>query len=406
MATEKLLVVNAGSSSLKFAVYERDVELRPVAEGAIERIGQGRPRVRLRHLSTEGEVRRNVPATNHATALEIALDALAETIDIESLTAVGHRIVHGGPRFSEPCLITPEVITELKQMVAYAEEHLPAEIALIEALATRLPTLRQVGCFDTAFHSSLPEVARRLPIPRRYEAAGIRRYGFHGLSYQSLMQQLRKLWGEQVFRSRIVLAHLGHGASITAVRDGRSVDTSMSFTPTAGLVMGTRCGDLDPGLLAYLMRAESLTAKQLTDLIEHRSGLLGVSETSGDMRDLLKSAPTDARAGEAIRLFCYEARKRLGAYAAVLNGLDVLVFSGGIGENCPSVRDRICREMNYLGLEIDGPRNDVDNKIISKTSSKVLVLVLKTDEESVIAQETYRVLSSLTENSEPNHISS
>lgn len=404
MPTEKILVLNAGSSSLKFAVFERDLERKPLVKGAIERIGDGLARVRFRNLTVERDSRRSVPAPNHLAAFEIVLKMVSETIEIETLTAVGHRIVHGGPRLLESREVTSEIVTELKQVVAYAEEHLPAEISLIEAVAARYPNLQQVVCFDTAFHSALPDVAQRLPIPRRYAAAGIRRYGFHGLSYQYLLEQVRKMWGDEVVRGRIVLAHLGNGASLAAVRQGRSIDTSMGFTPTAGLVMGTRCGDLDPGLLAYLARAESLTPQQLTDLVDRRSGLLGVSETSGDMRDLLKAAATDARAGEAIRLFCYEAKKRLGAYAAVMNGLDVLVFSGGIGENCPSIRDRICRDMSYLGLELDVPRNDVNNKIISTTTSKVLVLVIKSDEESVIAKETYQVLSSPVDVSEPDHV--
>lgn len=404
METEKLLVLNAGTSSLKFAVYERNSDLKPLIRGKIERIGEVVAKCWLCNLSSEKETRRNVPAQTHVAALEILLKALGEVLDIEALTAVGHRIVHGGPRFSNACVVSPEVLNELRQIVSFAEEHLPAEISVIEATAARLPRVQQVVCFDTSFHRALPDVARRLPIPRRYEAAGIRRYGFHGLSCRYMIEQVRAMWGDRAARGRIVLAHLGNGASLTAVCEGQSIDTSMGFTPTAGLVMGTRCGDLDPGLLAYLARVESLTPKQLTDLVDRRSGLLGVSETSGDMRDLLKAVATDARAGEAIRLFCYEAKKRIGAYAAAMNGVDILVFSGGIGENCPSVRERICKDMSYLGLEIDDPRNDVNNKIISTTSSKVLVMVVKADEESVIAQETHQALSAIVEPSPPVQI--
>ena len=318
MAT--VLAVNAGSSSLKFAVFAPGEPPPRRASGSVERIGQPRAA-----LTLDTAASREVAATDHAAALSLAVDALAARgVGFE---AIGHRIVHGGPRFLEPSTVTPDLLAELQRISPFDPEHLPAEIALIEAFARRFPRLPQVACFDTAFHRDLPRVSRLLPIPRKYETEGVRRYGFHGLSYAYLTRALAREPGG--VPPRLVIAHLGNGASVAAVRDGTSVDTTMAFTPTAGLPMSRRSGDLDPGLVAYLARTEGMTAEQFHDMVNSRSGLLGISETSSDVRDLLARETADVRAAEALAVFCYHVRKAIGAYAAALGGRTPWSSRGG-----------------------------------------------------------------------------
>jgi acetate kinase len=284
------------------------------------------------------------------------------------------------------------MVEELHRLSPFDPEHLPEEILLAEAFFRRFPDMPQVACFDTAFHDGLPRVARVLPIPRRYEAQGVRRYGFHGLSYAFLMGELARLAGAEAAQGRVILAHLGNGASLAAVRDGRSVDTSMSFTPTAGVPMSTRSGDLDPGLVWYLARTENMNAKQFNEMINFKSGLLGVSETSSDMRDLLGREAQDVRAAEAVALFCYQVKKWIGAFAAALGGLDTLVFAGGIGENAPTVRARICDGLGFLGVEIEEKQNAANEGVISTEDGRVAVRVIHTDEEWMIANTVCHVL--------------
>ncbi|HEY4875314.1 MAG TPA: acetate/propionate family kinase, partial [Puia sp.] len=255
------------------------------------------------------------------------------------------------------------------------------------------PALSQVACFDTAFHTSMPTVAKLLPIPRKYFSKGIQRYGFHGLSYSYLMEELHKLIGNKVDKEKIILAHLGNGASLAAIKEGKSIDTSMGFTPTSGIPMSTRTGDLDPGVAWYLMQEGKMSAKQFNQLINHQSGLLGISETNSDMRELLKLQTQDNRATEAIELFCYQTKKWIGSFAAALGGLDTLVFSGGIGENAPEIRERVCRDLQFLGVELDEKRNADNEAIISADSSKVTVRVIKTNEELMIAKLVCDVLN-------------
>jgi acetate kinase len=305
---------------------------------------------------------------------------------------VGHRVVHGGPKYSDPQLITKEMVEELRRLTPFDPEHLPEEILLTEAFHRRFPELPQVACFDTAFHHELPRVARLLPIPRRYEALGVRRYGFHGLSYSFLMGELVRLAGAEAAQGRVILAHLGNGASLAAVRNGKPVDTSMGFTPTAGVPMSTRSGDLDPGLVWYLARSEKMSAKQFNEMVNFQSGLLGISETSSDMRDLMECEAQDVRAAEAVALFCYQVKKWVGAFAAALGGLDTLVFAGGIGENAPIVRARICEGLGFLGIELEEKRNAANEGVISLAASKVSVRVIRTDEEWMIASTVCRVL--------------
>jgi len=271
-------------------------------------------------------------------------------------------------------------------------QHLPGEIELIESFRKHHPKLVQVACFDTAFHRTMPRVAKLLPIPRRFDAKGIQRYGFHGLSYAYLMEELERLGDPAATKGRVILAHLGNGASLAAVHNGKSIDTSMGFTPTAGLPMSTRSGDLDPGLFDYLSRTENKTAKQFDTMVTTQSGLLGISEISSDMRDLLNRESDDVRAAEAVALFCYEVKKRIGAYAAALGGLDTLVFAGGIGENAPVIRARICEGLQFLGIDLDESRNATTASVISAYGSQVIIRVIRTDEELMIARSVLRII--------------
>ncbi len=391
-ADMRILTINGGSSSIKFALFEAGDSLKRILEGAIERIGLPEATLRVKGENQADSFSRPVTAPDHTVAVGALMDWIEERIGRGTLTAVGHRVVHGGPKYSEPQLITGEMVEELRQLKPFDPEHLPEEILLTEAFHRRFHDLPQVACFDTAFHHDLPRVAQLLPIPRRYEAQGVRRYGFHGLSYAFLMGELARLTGVEAARGRIILAHLGNGASLAAVRDGKPVDTSMSFTPTAGIPMSTRSGDLDPGLVWYLARTEKMSAKQLNEMVNFHSGLLGVSETSSDMRDLLDHEKQDVRAAEAVELFCYQAKKWIGSFAAALGGLDTLVFAGGIGENAPVVRARICNGLGFLGIELEENRNSGNEGVISTDASRVAVRVIRTDEELMIARSVRSVL--------------
>jgi acetate kinase len=333
-----------------------------------------------------------VAAPDHKAAVALLMDWIEGSIGTNTLAAVGHRVVHGGPAFSAPQLVTHEMIEELIQLKPFDPEHLPEEILLTQAFQHRFPGLPQVACFDTAFHHDLPRVARMLPIPRKYEAQGVRRYGFHGLSYSFLIGELARLAGQDAAKGRVILAHLGNGASLAAVKDGQSQDTTMAFTPAAGMPMSTRSGDLDPGLVWYLSRTEKMTDKQFNEMANFKSGLLGISETSSDMRDLLETEARDPRSAEAVAMFCYQAKKWIGAYAAALGGVDTLVFSGGIGENAPRVRARICEGLGFLGIEIDEKLNAANEPVISRAGGRVAVWVIHTDEEQMIARSVYGVL--------------
>jgi acetate kinase len=309
-----------------------------------------------------------------------------------ALTAVGHRVVHGGPKYSAPHRISADMIEDLRGLSSFDPEHLPAEILLIEAFGRRFPDIPQIACFDTAFHHDLPRVSRLLAIPRRYEEQGIRRYGFHGLSYFFLMEELTRLAGVTAARGRVILAHLGSGASLAAVRGGKSVDTSMGLTPAAGVPMSTRSGDLDPGLVCHLARTEHMTPEQFNKIVNFQSGLLGISETSSDMRELIDHETQDVRAAEAVSVFCYQVKKWIGAFAAAMGGVDTLVFSGGIGENSPIVRARICENLRFLGIALDPQRNAQSAPLISPDAGAVPVRVIHTNEALMIAKSVMTVL--------------
>lgn len=398
---ETVLTINGGSSSIKFALYQAGSPMQRSLTGIVDRIGSSGTTLTYSDTSRDRQESLDIDVADHSSAADFLLDWLERRVGFAHIRAVGHRVVHG-MKHVQPEPVSQALLDGLRRISSYDPEHLPREIELIEAFRRRYPQLPQVACFDTAFHHTLPRVARLLPIPRRFDAAGIQRYGFHGLSYAYLMQELAQLAGTQAAQGRVVLAHLGNGASLTAVRGGRSIDTSMGFTPTGGLPMGTRTGDLDPGVAWYLIQSENLTPGQFNQLINRESGLLGVSETSADMRDLIGNEATDIRAAEAVELFCYQVKKWIGAYAAALGGLDTLVFAGGIGENASSVRARICEGLQFLGIEIEEARNAANAGVISARSSRVAVRVMHTDEEVMIAKSVCRVLN-LSTGKEKDH---
>ncbi len=377
-----VLALNAGSSSLKFALYAIAEPLAPVAWGTLDRKGHGEATLTV--MQAGGE-RLGLPAGADDDAADTVIRWLDSTRLRTSIRGVGHRIVHGGLKFTAPTLLDDEVVRELRRLVELSPDHLPAEIALVERFRAQLPQARHVACFDTAFHRNLPRVAQLLPLPRRYDAKGIRRFGFHGLSYAYLVEHFGS-------RGRLVLAHLGNGSSLAAVRDGKCLDTTMAFTPAAGVPMSTRTGDLDPGIGPYLARTEQLSAGEFQRMVNHESGLLGVSETSSDMRDLLAREADDVRAAEAVGMYCYQIAKTIGALAVVLGGLDTLVFTGGIGEHAAPVRARICERLGFLGVTLDPRANAANAEVISTTTGKVGVRIVATDEQLMIARETVRLL--------------
>lgn len=388
---KSILTINGGSSSIKFALYRIGDAMERTLYGKLDRIGLSGTSLTFNDPASGQQEGRSLDIPEQISALEFLLDWLEKRAEFASVMAIGHRVVHGMER-TAPELVTPQLLTDLHRISSYDPEHLPREIELIEAFARRHPQLPQIACFDTAFHRTMPRVATLLPIPRRFAAKGVRRYGFHGLSYAYLMEELARVGDPAATKGRVILAHLGNGASMAAVRDGKCIDTSMGFTPTAGLPMSTRSGDLDPGLVSYLAHTEHMTTSQFHKMVNHESGLLGVSEISSDMRDLLAQENGDVRAAEAVALFCYQAKKWVGAFAAALGGLDTLVFAGGIGENAPLIRSRICDGLGFLGIEIDPKRNAQCDPLISLESGRVKVRVIPTNEELMIARSVARVL--------------
>jgi acetate kinase len=388
---QSVLTINGGSSSIKFALYQAGEPLKKTLSGKIDRIGLPATNMTFKGPDEKQQGSLDIAASDHRSAANVLIDWLAKQDGFASIGAIGHRVVHG-MKHIQPEIVTQDLLDELHRIRPYDPDHLPREIELIEAFRQRCPNLPQLACFDTAFHQTMPRVAKLLPLPRRFDAKGVQRYGFHGLSYAYLMEELARLGDPAATTGRVIIAHLGNGASLAAVRAGKSIDTSMGFTPTAGLVMSTRSGDLDPGLAPYLARTEKLSTKQFYEMVNHESGLLGVSETSSDMRDLLAREKDDVRAAEAVALFCYQAKKWIGAFAAALGGLDTLVFSAGIGENCPAVRTRICDGLDFLGIELGEARNAKNTEVISTEASRVAVRVIRTDEEQMIARSVCRVL--------------
>jgi acetate kinase len=370
-----LLTVNAGSSSVKLALFPPDPAGRAVFTHTADRLDPA--------------------ALEDSRALDEVVRVLDPHGGLGAVRAVGHRFVHGGPRYDGPRALTADVLGELRRLAALDPDHLPAQIALAEGMRARTPGVPHVACFDTTFHRTMPEVARLVPVAQRFRDQGVERYGFHGLSYTFLVGELRRVAGEAAARGRVVIAHLGSGASLVALREGRSVDTTMGFTPNSGIPMGTRSGELDPGVVLYLLRAGGLDADALERTLNRESGLKGLSGSSSDMRDLLAREANDERAAAAVGVFCYRTRQAVGALAATLGGLETLVFSGGIGERAAPVRARIAEGLGHLGVHVDGARNDRHQAVISFEGSPCTVRVIPTDEQAVIARETRQVVEAM-----------
>jgi acetate kinase len=391
---QRLLTINTGSSSLKAALYrlQENTTETPEIRAEASRIGGRGGGLRLADARGETLEDRRDDLPDHSAALEALLSRLRDRgLYREDLAAVGHRVVHGGDRHREPQRVSPELVADLRALVPIDPNHLPQAIAAIEAVGRAYPAVLQVVCFDTAFHSRMPRVARLYALPSRLAEEGIIRYGFHGLSYEYVMEELRRL-DREAAAGCVVVAHLGNGASMAAVRGGVGLDTTMGFSPTGGLVMGTRSGDLDPGVPLFLLEERGMSPTEVSDLLNKQAGLLGVSGTSADMRDLLDREPDDGRAAEAVGLFCYQAKKFLGALAAALGRLDALVFTGGIGENAAPVRERVCEGLEFLGIRIDPERNAAHAPVISSDDASVTVRIVPTDEDLMVAQYTRRLI--------------
>ncbi|UAJ12872.1 acetate/propionate family kinase [Glacieibacterium megasporae] len=388
MSTDDIiLTLNGGSSSIKFALFPAQGSLVRFLSGAVDGIGSANP---LLHMKTTGSAATamKAAAADHRAAGDLVLATAEREVAGQRVLAVGHRIVHGGPDFVRPQRVGTTEIDALRRLVPLDPEHLPIELALVMAAMRCFPSAIQVACFDTAFHHAMPRVAKLLPMPLRYAAKGVIRYGFHGQSYAYVMGEIERLCGVAAAHGRIVIAHLGSGASLAAVHGGWPIDTSMGFTPASGVPMGTRCGDIDPGLAPYLARTEAMDIATFDQMANFESGLLGLSETSADMRDLLACEASDPRAADAVALFCYAVKQRIGAFAASLGGIDMLVFTGGVGANAPVIRARICNGLGFLGVVVDPDRNDAGAAIASPDAGQVMIRVMPTDEEVMIAGST------------------
>jgi acetate kinase len=392
--TDAILVLNAGSSSIKFALFENrgDDPLAPAARGEVERLDSTPHFVaRDAHGKILDERRWSANQADFRERLEDVIGWAEARLGDDALRAVGHRVVHGGTRFLAPCLVTPEVLDALDALTPLAPLHQPHNLAPIRAIAQSRPRLPQVACFDTAFHHAMPRIASLFALPRALEGEGVRRYGFHGLSYEYIAHRLREL-DPELAAGRVIAAHLGNGASLCAMHAGRSVDTTMGFTALDGLVMGTRCGNLDPGVVLYLERQRGMDAHQVEQMLYHESGLLGVSGgMASDMRTLLAS--NEPRAREAVELFAFRAAREVGALAASMGGLDGIVFTAGIGEHAPPVRAMVCGRLAWLEVELDAAANAADASVISAAGSRVRVRVIPTDEEAMIARHALAVIA-------------
>jgi acetate kinase len=380
----QVLCINVGSSSIKFALYQKDELL---FHGKIQNLNQESASLFFQKKRETPHLIDTISVTDHGSAASFLLDWLEHQKVFCCETIIGHRIVHG-MLHRTPQRIDSSLLQELHALERYAPNHLPQELKLVEAFLHQSPHLDQYACFDTSFHQTMPQVAKLLPIPRHYLDKGLERYGFHGLSYEYLMEELSQKKGAQ---GRVILAHLGNGASLAAVHHGQSIDTSMGFTPNSGLFMGSRSGDLDPGIARHLEQTEKMTTNAFSKMVNEQSGLLGISETSSNMCELLALEKKDIRAAQAVELFCYQTKKWIGAYTAALGGLDTLVFSGGIGENAPVIRERICRGLEFLGLYLNEEANQKNASLISSQESRIAVYMIPTNEELMIARSVYRI---------------
>jgi acetate kinase len=388
---QRILTMNRGSATLKSTLYDigaRDAALLSIS---VDYGDAAAARLKITDASGAELLNSSVKSRDSNAVLEAMVAWLDKHEYLAGLKAAGHRLVHGGARYHEPQRISPKFLRQLEKLVPLDPDHLPAAIRGIRFVAKKFPKLAQVACFDTAFHSALPTVAKMYALPRRFYDAGIRRYGFHGLSFEYIVGELRKL-DAKLAAGRVIIAHLGSGASMVALQNEKSLDTSMGFTPLEGLVMSARSGDIDPGLLLYLLAEKKMSAKDAGVLLNKQSGLLGVSGSTGDMRTLLEKAAQDSHAAEAIDLFCYRAKKYIGGYSAALGGLDAVVFTGGIGERAPAIRERICSGLDFLGIHLDGKQNGSNAPVISATDSRVNVRVIPTNEDLMIVQHVVAIL--------------
>ena len=391
-----ILVINCGSSSVKFALFEAGQSLLRLWSGSVDRIGLANTHFHVVDAQGGTIVDKTGLITDHEAALAQVLEAVDRHPSGLELAAVGHRVVHGGPTCDCPVVVTSAVEARLRELIPLAPLHQPHNLAGIAAIRNVRPDVQQVACFDTAFHHGLPLLATLTALPRAFFDEGVRRYGFHGLSYEYVVDELRRSGiaggGVDVDRERIIIAHLGNGASMCALRDGRSIETTMGFSTLAGLPMGTRCGDLDPGIIVYLLTAKAMTVERVEHLLYEESGLLGISGLTPNMEDLL-ARTTEPAAVEAIEVFCYQARRHLAALTATLGGLDGVVFTGGIGANAPLVRAKICEHLHYLGIKLDPVLNASNDRVISEVDSRVAVQALPTDEELMIARHVHQTLA-------------
>jgi acetate kinase len=388
---QRILTMNRGSATLKSTLYEVGARNEVLLSISVDYGAAAKAHLKITDASGAALLDSWVKGSDSNTALQAIFAWLDQHEYLSGLKAAGHRLVHGGSRYTEPQRITPKFLSALEKLVPLDPDHLPAAIRGIRFMSKKFPKLAQVACFDTSFHSSLPTVAKMYAVPRRFYDQGVRRYGFHGLSYEYIAGELRNL-NAKLAAGRVIVAHLGSGASIVALQNGKSIDTSMGFTPLEGLVMSARSGDVDPGLLLYLLAEKKMSAKEAGSLLNKQSGLLGVSGITGDMRTLLEKANQDPHATEAIDLFCYRAKKYIGAYAAALGGLDALVFTGGIGERAPAIRARICNGLDFLGIHLDVKQNEANAPVISIKESRVNVRVIQTNEDEMIVQHVVAVL--------------
>jgi len=387
-----ILALNCGSTSVKFALYRLGRSEELVFTGLLDRIGTAASGFRCTTGRGDTLINRRLPLPDHETARETLFAWLREASPVSTPDAFGHRIVHGGADHRDPERITPQLLEALRELIPLARDHLPQEIDAIEAINDAFPGIPQVACFDTAFHRDMPDVAKYFALPRHLREQGVQRYGFHGISYAYIVEELQRT-NAIAADDRIIIAHLGGGASMAALRGTRSIDTTMGMTPLGGLVMSQRPGDLDPGILLHLLKERHLELDELARMLNKSSGLQGVSETTTDMKELLDKQHTDPRAAEAVELFCYQARKYIGALTAGLGGLDTLVFTAGIGERSAAIRARICRGLEYLGIRIDPRRNEAHAPVISPDDAPVTVRVMQTREELMIARQTRALLA-------------
>jgi acetate kinase len=382
-----MLALNSGSSSLKFGLYRVGPSRTEVLlSGEAQSIGDKKSKFDARTSRGNIVLSETLAIPSQREAI-IRIARLLADSELPAPRAIGHRIVHGGPTLRQHCLIDASVLRQLEAAIAFAPLHAPSALSVIRFAQEHFPGLPQMACFDTAFHAELPEVARVIPIARELQGEGIQRYGFHGLSCESILRQLAS-----DLPDRLIIAHLGNGASVTAVKGGKSIDTSMGLTPTGGVIMGTRSGDLDPGVLIYLMREKKFDAGMLEELVDHRSGLLGISGVGSDMRRLHEAAPSNARARSAIQMFCYSVRKQVAAMIAALDGVDLLVFTGGIGENDGEARAAICSGLSWIGVSLDEARNRSATNPINDAASRCSVQVLASQEDEQIARHSWALL--------------